>query len=92
VKSAFGQNLGIDREAMLIDAGAYAPVLQNYFLHISHMFANDAQLSEEVADTVLQALTASAALPLSDLKVLQGLRSRKALVHRRHGNQPCGID
>jgi NAD(P)-dependent dehydrogenase (short-subunit alcohol dehydrogenase family) len=50
VKSAFRQNLGIDREAMLIDAGAYAPALQNY------------------------------------LKVLQGLRSRKALGHRRHGS------
>jgi NAD(P)-dependent dehydrogenase (short-subunit alcohol dehydrogenase family) len=60
VASSFVQNIGVDRQAMLAAAGPYAPAFENYLAHIPRMIADAVQTSEEVAETVLRALTDTA--------------------------------
>jgi NAD(P)-dependent dehydrogenase (short-subunit alcohol dehydrogenase family) len=57
VASSFVQNIGVDRPAMLAAAGPYTPAFENYLAYIPRMIADAVQTSEEVAETVLRALT-----------------------------------
>jgi NAD(P)-dependent dehydrogenase (short-subunit alcohol dehydrogenase family) len=60
VASSFVQNIGVDRPAMLAAAGPYAPAFENYLAYIPRMIADAVQTPEEVAETVLRALTDTA--------------------------------
>jgi NAD(P)-dependent dehydrogenase (short-subunit alcohol dehydrogenase family) len=57
VSSSFVENIPVDRQAMLANAGPYEPAFQNYLVHIPQMIAGAVQTPDEVAETVLFALT-----------------------------------
>lgn len=60
VASSFVENIGIDAPAMLAAAGPYAPAFGNYLAFLQHLMADAVQTPEEVAETVLRALTDTA--------------------------------
>lgn len=57
ISSSFVKNIPVDRQAMLKNAGPYASAFQNYMRRIPRMIAAEVQTPEEVAETVLFALT-----------------------------------
>jgi len=59
VASSFVENAGLDPEAMLADAGPYAPALSGYLARTSAQFSTAAQSPAEVAGVILDALTAT---------------------------------
>ncbi|MCW7940658.1 short-chain dehydrogenase [Streptomyces hygroscopicus] len=58
VATEFVDNIGIDVEAELIAAGPYAPVMKSYIDRTVAQFGTGAQTPAEVAETVIEALTA----------------------------------
>jgi NAD(P)-dependent dehydrogenase (short-subunit alcohol dehydrogenase family) len=60
VATEFVANVGVDPENAVADAGVYAPQLSAYLNRTMAQFSGAAQSSEDVAETVMQALTADA--------------------------------
>jgi NAD(P)-dependent dehydrogenase (short-subunit alcohol dehydrogenase family) len=58
VASEFVTNAGLDPQAMLADAGPYAPALGAYLTRVSNQFAGSAQPAAEVAATITALLQA----------------------------------
>ncbi|MEU2155182.1 SDR family oxidoreductase [Streptomyces sp. NPDC019396] len=58
VATEFVNNLGIDLEAVIAEAGVYAPALQAYIARTTSQFLNGAQTPAQVAESVMEALTA----------------------------------
>jgi len=52
VASEFVSNAGLDPQAMLADAGPYAPALGAYLTRVTSQFAGSAQPAGSVADTI----------------------------------------
>ncbi|MDQ2757699.1 MAG: SDR family NAD(P)-dependent oxidoreductase [Actinomycetota bacterium] len=59
VASEFISNAGLDPQAMLSDAGAYAPALGAYLTRVTTQFAGSAQPATEVAATITALLQAA---------------------------------
>ncbi|MFD7611505.1 SDR family oxidoreductase [Streptomyces sp. NPDC059828] len=58
VATEFVNNLGVDLEGVVADAGVYAPALQAYITRTTSQFLNGAQTPAQVAESVMEALTA----------------------------------
>ncbi|MFD5425654.1 SDR family oxidoreductase [Streptomyces sp. NPDC127084] len=58
VATEFVNNLGVDLEGVVSDAGDYAPTLQAYITRTTAQFLNGAQTPAQVAESVMEALTA----------------------------------
>ncbi|WP_338674124.1 SDR family oxidoreductase [Streptomyces sp. SCSIO 30461] len=58
VATEFVSNIGVDLEGVVAEAGVYAPALQAYINRTVGQFLNGAQTPAQVAESVMEALTA----------------------------------